>query len=105
MRKGVKMDNLKWSKLNEDQCSLYSESSGCEAILSYDDYKDIWILTNCMNFRDKFDAKSLEEAQWKATVKINNYCNEVIHNHMIIRDRLPDLGELYDSAFSKINTI
>ena len=90
------LNNSKWKKLNGNQFYLYNEHDGCIAILSYDDYRERWNINDLIDFDETFDADSLEEAQWRAAVILNNYCNQQIAQYMKIRDHLPTLSELYD---------
>ena len=96
------LNDMKWKKIDEDLYSLYSDKDGMIAILSYDEYEDIYGLVDRDHYAEKFKSDSTEEAMWRATVKLHDYYNRFISKYMELRDHLPSLGELYDKAFDTI---
>ena len=99
------LNDSKWINIGETVFELRTDNNTLIATLAYYEVTNEWIIDFENIFKDLCGevlfvvAKTNDEAKWKATVEIHNYCNRLISNVMRIRDHLPDLGELYDNAF------
>lgn len=99
------LNDSKWIDIGEMVFELRTSNNTLIATLAYHEVANEWTI----DFENVFEdlcgevlfvaAKTNDEAKWKATAEINNYCNRLISNVMKIRNHLPDLGDLYDNAF------
>lgn len=99
------LNNSKWIDIGEMVFELRTSDNSLIATLAYYEVANEWTI----DFENVFEdlcgevlfivASTNEEAQWKATIEIHNYCNRLISNVMKIRDHLPALEDLYGSAF------
>jgi len=99
------LNDSKWIDIGEMVFELRTSDNTLIATLAYHKVANEWTI----DFENVFEdlcgeilfvvAATNDEAKWKATVEINNYCNRLISNVMKIRDHLPDLCELYENAF------
>lgn len=101
------LNDSKWIDIGETVFELRTNDNTLIVTLAYHELIDEWTI----DFENVFEdlcgevlvvvASTIEEAQWKATIEIYNYCNRLISNVMKIRAHLPELGLLYDNAFGK----
>ncbi len=99
------LNDSKWIDIGETVFELRTSDNTLIATLAYHEVANEWTI----DFENVFEdlcgevlfvvASTNEEAQWKASVEIYNYCNRLISNVIKIRDMLPELGLLYDAAF------
>ncbi len=105
------LNDSKWIDIGEMVFELRTYDNTLIPTLAYHEVANEWTIDFENVFEDLcgevlfVSAKTNEEAKWKATVEINNYCNRLISNVMKIRNHLPDLGELYDNAFDCNNNL
>ena len=103
---------MKWNRLDSHNSYLYTEDE--EPLFVGNIYKDYsvdntYILTFRISGVDRHDmhqkmlenCSSFEEAEWRSTVHIYNYCNRIVNKACKIRDHLPELRDLYNKMEEK----
>lgn len=99
------LNDSKWTDIGENVFELRTADNSLIATLSFNECVNEWVCELAPIFDDMYGyvlfivAATNDEAKWKATVELSNYCNGIISNMMKIRNHLPELGLLYDNAF------